>query len=100
MSNPSLLVVGAGPGVSGSVARRFGRGGVRRRADRPADADQLEPLAAELAGRRRHDRCGPTADVTDAEALTAAVARLRAGTAGHIDVAALQPERVPRSGPR
>lgn len=92
MSNPALLVVGAGPGVSGAVARRFAEAGY--------DAaligllpDQLEPLAAELAGLGV-EAVWATADVTDAGALTTAVRelaeRLGAG-AGHIDVLHFNP---------
>lgn len=70
---PVLLVVGAGPGVSGSVARRFAREGY--------DVALLgvdEEQVGELAGQVRElgvDVGHTVADVTDVEAATAAVRR-------------------------
>lgn len=68
-----ILVVGAGPGVSGSVARRFAREGYD-----VALLGNDEAQVAELAGQvRTHGvNVGHTvADVTDVEAATAAVRR-------------------------
>lgn len=88
MARPVLLVIGAGPGVGGSVARRFGAAGyevglVARRA---------EPLA-ELAGTLE-DAGTPAvwaaADLTDVEQLAGAVTRL-AGRVGRVDVLHFNP---------
>src|SRR5699024_1724192 len=71
MSNPVILVVGAGPGVSGSVAKRFVREGYDVTLA-GLDEKALTDLAAEtesLGGHAYWD----TVDVTDGEALTAAV---------------------------
>jgi NAD(P)-dependent dehydrogenase (short-subunit alcohol dehydrogenase family) len=88
MSRPVIVVVGAGPGVSGSVARRFaGEGydvgllGI--------DESQLEELAGQVAAR------GGTAgwavvDITDVEAATAAVRRMGEHS-GRIDVLHFNP---------
>lgn len=83
MGDKVIVVVGAGPGVGASVARRFGGAGydvalVARSADR------LEQLGAEL------QEAGVTAgwtplDITDAEALTGAIGRFGEHL-GHVDV--------------
>ncbi|MFC4908278.1 SDR family NAD(P)-dependent oxidoreductase [Actinomadura gamaensis] len=67
----AFVVIGAGPGVGAAAARRFGREGhpvglVARNAER------LEQIAADGPSAATE-----TADVTDAKALTAAIARLR-----------------------
>jgi len=88
VTRPVLLVIGAGPGVGGSVARRFGAAGydvglVARR------TEPLVELAATLEGAGV--RAGwATADVTDAEQLTGAVMRL-AGHVGRVDVLHFNP---------
>lgn len=73
MDTKVLVVVGAGPGVGASVARRFGREGydvalVAR------SAEYLDTLGAEL--QAAGVTTGWTAvDIADAEALTAAITR-------------------------
>ncbi len=83
MSNPVIVVVGAGPGVGASVARRFGREGydvalLARTA--PALAELAEALEAEgvTTGWTR-------LDVADTDALTEAVTRV-GKQSGRIDV--------------
>jgi NAD(P)-dependent dehydrogenase (short-subunit alcohol dehydrogenase family) len=73
VSNPVIIVVGAGPGVGGAVARRFAQDGydVGLIGRGPA----LEQLGTELQGDGI--TTGWTdADVTDAAALRAAIERL------------------------
>ena len=71
MEKPVLFVVAAGPGVSGSVARRFAREGY--------DAALIglhETVLEELAESLRGEAVGSSwraVDITDAEAFTAAV---------------------------
>src|SRR6478735_1579395 len=88
MSNPVLLVVGAGPGVGASVARRFGRDGY----DVALVARGAERLTA-LGESLQADgvTTGWTAvDITDGEALSAAVRRF-GEHAGHLDVLHFNP---------
>jgi NAD(P)-dependent dehydrogenase (short-subunit alcohol dehydrogenase family) len=88
MSNPLIVVVGAGPGVSGAVARRFGRAGYDVGLI-GLKIEELTRLGEELQGRSI--RAGWTdADVTDPNLLEAAVDRL-AGYAGHLDVLHFNP---------
>jgi NADP-dependent 3-hydroxy acid dehydrogenase YdfG len=83
MSNPVIIIVGAGPGVGAATARRFAADGydiglLAR------DAERLEAFAAELgrAGTAVH----PAAvDIADAEALTATLGRMTERT-GRLDV--------------
>ena len=88
MSNPVIVVVGAGPGVGASVARRFGS----ERYDVALLARTTTALDA--LGRQLQDEgitAGWTAlDVTDEEALTAAITRF-GGYAGRIDVLHFNP---------
>ncbi len=74
MSRPVLLVVGAGPGVSGSVATVFARDGY----DVALLGRDEESLARLAAGVREAGATVETAtvDVTDVEATTAAVSRM------------------------
>ena len=88
MSRPVIVVVGAGPGVSGSVARRFaGEGydigllGI--------DEAQLEQLQADLQRLGAQARW-VAADVTDTDAATAAVRGLGEHF-GRIDVLHFNP---------
>src|SRR5689334_850689 len=96
MSNPVILVVGAGPGVSGSVARRF--------ADDAYDvallgADQgvLDDLVADLEPRGvavGH----AVADITDEQATRDAVRRFGEHT-GRIDVLHFNPSAYREKDP-
>jgi NADP-dependent 3-hydroxy acid dehydrogenase YdfG len=73
MSRPVIVVVGAGPGVSGSVARRFAREGYDVGL-LGIDEEQLAQLAAEL--EELGAAVGRTVvDVTDVGAATAAIQR-------------------------
>lgn len=96
MSNPAIVVVGAGPGVSGSVARVFAADGYDVGL-LGTEESQLEELGEEL-------RSGGTAvewavvDVTDAEAATAAVAAL-GDRFGRIDVLHFNPSAFREKDP-
>jgi len=96
MSNPVLVVVGAGPGMGASVARRFGREGhdvalVSR------DPDRLGSLGRSL--QADGITAGWTAlDVTDEAALTAAVQRF-GEHAGHLDVLHFNPSAFTQQDP-
>lgn len=87
-TRPVLLVVGAGPGVSGSVARRFAREGydvalVGREDEVLADlAPELEALGSVVRG--------VAVDVTDAPAATEAIAGLTEAF-GRVDVLHFNP---------
>ena len=88
MDNKVLVVVGAGPGVGASVAHRFGREGYDV-ALIARSSETLERLGAEL------QEAGVTAgwapvDITDAEALTAAIGRFGQHL-GHIDALHFNP---------
>lgn len=88
MSRPVVVVVGAGPGVSGSVARRFAREGYDV-ALLGIDEDVLRTLAGEL------EELGATvghavADITDGDATTAAISRFGDHT-GRVDVLHFNP---------
>src|SRR5689334_16236260 len=91
-----LVVVGAGPGVSGSVARRFAREGYAV-ALLGVDRDALATLAAEV------EALGVAAqwagvDVTDVDALTAEVTRI-GEEAGGIDVLHFNPSAFREQDP-
>ena len=88
MSRPVVVVVGAGPGVSGSVARRFAREGYDV-ALLGIDEEQLLTLAGEL-GELGATVGHAVADLTDTEAATAAVRRFGEHT-GRIDVLHFNP---------
>jgi NAD(P)-dependent dehydrogenase (short-subunit alcohol dehydrogenase family) len=96
MSNPVVLVVGAGPGVGASVARRFGKEGY----DIALVARSPERLTS-LGEALRAD--GVTTgwaavDVTDADALRAAVARFGRRT-GRLDVLHFNPSAFTHKDP-
>jgi NAD(P)-dependent dehydrogenase (short-subunit alcohol dehydrogenase family) len=96
MSDPVLLVVGAGPGVGASVARRFGREGydvalVARSQDRLATLGESLKADGITAG-------WTAVDITDAEALTAAVRRL-GSEAGRLDVLHFNPSAFTQKNP-
>jgi NAD(P)-dependent dehydrogenase (short-subunit alcohol dehydrogenase family) len=91
-----ILVVGAGPGVSGSVARRYAREGYDV-ALLGIDEEQLRSLAGEL------EELGATvghavADVTDVDAATAAIRRFGEHT-GRIDVLHFNPSAFREKDP-
>lgn len=96
MTNPVVLVVGAGPGVSASVARRFAREGYDI-ALLGRDEDPVAALAGELRARgaRVESRL---ADVTDVEAAREALAVL-AQTLGRVDVLHFNPSAFREQDP-
>jgi NAD(P)-dependent dehydrogenase (short-subunit alcohol dehydrogenase family) len=84
MGNPVIIVLGAGPGVGGAVARRFGQAGYD-----PAlisrNPDQLQKLGEQL--QSEGFTTGWTAlDLTDPGAVAAAVTRFgqHSGTIDHL----------------
>lgn len=96
MNRPVVVVVGAGPGVSGSVARRFAREGYDVGL-LGIDEDQLLTLAGEL------EALGATVghavvDITDAAATTAAIRRL-GEHAGRVDVLHFNPSAFREKDP-
>lgn len=96
MSKPVIVVVGAGPGVSGSVARRFADEGYDV-ALMGADQQVLDDLVPDLEGRGA--TVGHTvADVTDEEAARDAVRRFGEHT-GHIDVLHFNPSAFREKDP-
>jgi NAD(P)-dependent dehydrogenase (short-subunit alcohol dehydrogenase family) len=96
MSRPVIVVVGAGPGVSGSVSRRFAREGydvgLLGIDDRQLDelAGQLEPAGASV---RRS-----AVDVTDVDAATSAVREIGEHF-GRIDVLHFNPSAFREKDP-
>jgi NAD(P)-dependent dehydrogenase (short-subunit alcohol dehydrogenase family) len=96
MSRPVLVVVGAGPGVSGSVARRFAREGYDvgllgvDEAQLRRLADELETLGADVGLS--------VVDVTDADATTATIRRMGEHT-GRIDVLHFNPSAFREKDP-
>lgn len=96
MGTPVIVVVGAGPGVSASVARRFAKDGYAVGLvgiDRAA----LDDLVGELqpAGTRA---LGEVTDLTDVEAAGAAITRL-ADELGRIDVLHFNPSAFRQKDP-
>jgi NAD(P)-dependent dehydrogenase (short-subunit alcohol dehydrogenase family) len=96
MSKPVIVVVGAGPGVSGSVARRFADEGYDV-ALLGADQQALDDLVPDLEAR------GATvghavADVTDEQAARDAVRRFGEHT-GRIDVLHFNPSAFREKDP-
>ena len=96
MTRPVILVAGAGPGVSGSVARRFARDGhdvgmlgVDDEALRDL-AGELEALGATAAWR--------IADLTDHDAATRGVSEL-ADELGRVDVLHFNPSAFREQDP-
>ena len=88
MSSPVIVVVAAGPGVSGSVARRFAADGFR-----VGLIGHEEPALHELAATISDDAdrvSSVVADVTDVEGLTAALSAL-GERFGRIDVLHFNP---------
>ena len=96
MSRPVIVIVGAGPGVSGSVARAFARDGYDVGLV-GTDQEQLTTLAGELEALGA--AVGHTvADVTDQEAASAAVRRFGEHT-GRIDVLHFNPSAFREKDP-
>jgi NAD(P)-dependent dehydrogenase (short-subunit alcohol dehydrogenase family) len=83
MSNPVIVVVGAGPGLGAAIARRFALEGYDA-ALVSHDADRLAQLGHGLQDEGITARWAPV-DITDAAALTEAVTRFGQST-GRIDV--------------
>jgi NAD(P)-dependent dehydrogenase (short-subunit alcohol dehydrogenase family) len=96
MSKPVVMVVGAGPGVSGSVARRFGREGYDV-ALVGLDVTVLEELADALRSDGVVARSA-SVDITDGPAFAAAVEELGRAT-GRIDVLHFNPSAFRQKGP-
>jgi NAD(P)-dependent dehydrogenase (short-subunit alcohol dehydrogenase family) len=90
----TLAVVGAGPGLGLSIAKRFGAAGFQV-ALLARNADKLDRLVAELDGLGVTAR-SYVADLTDRPGLTAALARVEADF-GAIDV--LEFSAVPGGAP-
>ncbi len=88
MSERAIVVVGAGPGVSGSVARRFAREGYDT-ALVGVDAEVLDTLAGEVRELGAHAETA-VADITDVPAATAAIHGL-AERFGRVDVLHFNP---------
>jgi NAD(P)-dependent dehydrogenase (short-subunit alcohol dehydrogenase family) len=96
MSRPVIVVVGAGPGVSGSVARRFADEGYDV-ALLGADRQALDDLVPDLEARGA--TVGHTvADVTDEQAARDAVRRFGEHT-GRIDVLHFNPSAFREKDP-
>ncbi|GAA1162702.1 SDR family oxidoreductase [Nocardioides aquiterrae] len=96
MSRPVIVVVAAGPGVSGSVARRFAREGYDV-ALLGVDEEQLLTLAGELEGLGvavGH----AVADITDVAATSAAIRRFGEHTE-RIDVLHFNPSAFREKDP-
>jgi NAD(P)-dependent dehydrogenase (short-subunit alcohol dehydrogenase family) len=96
MSNPVVLVIGAGPGVSGSLAKRYAREGYDvalaglDEAVLTALAAEIEPLGVNVGWT--------SVDITDDEALAAAVKRFGSYTE-RIDVLHFNPSRYREADP-
>jgi len=96
MSERAIVVVGAGPGVSGSVARRFAREGYDAGLV-GVDADVLDTLAGELRelGVRAETA---VADITDDTGATAAIHGL-GERLGRVDVLHFNPSAFREKDP-
>ncbi|GAB3667654.1 SDR family NAD(P)-dependent oxidoreductase [Nocardioides korecus] len=96
MTNPVIMIVGAGPGVGGSVARRFARDGYDVALLGHADeamrvlADDLETAGATVRWS--------VVELTDASAARAAIATL-AGGFGRVDVVHFNPSAFRQKDP-
>jgi NAD(P)-dependent dehydrogenase (short-subunit alcohol dehydrogenase family) len=96
MSNPVIVVVGAGPGMGASVARRFGREGFDAALiGRPAG--ELQALGEQLQGEGITAGWTPV-DVTDQEGMREAVTRFGAH-ADRIDVLHYNPSAFRQKDP-
>lgn len=88
MSKPVILVVGAGPGVSGSVARRFAQKGYDVGL-LGTESQVLADLTSDLETQGA-DVCSTEVDITDATAAGAAIAKVGEKW-GRIDVVHFNP---------
>ncbi|MGZ4427855.1 MAG: SDR family oxidoreductase [Nocardioidaceae bacterium] len=96
MSSPMIVVVGAGPGIGASVARRYAREGydvalVSRSQER------LDALGAELQAEGTTTGWAAL-DITDAAALTAAIDRF-AAESGRVDALHFNPSAFTQKNP-
>lgn len=96
MSRPVVVVVGAGPGVSGSLARRFAREGYDVGL-LGQDQQVLDDLVSDLEARGA-DVGHAVVDVTDEQAARDAVRRLGERT-GRIDVLHFNPSAFREKDP-
>ncbi len=96
MSRPVIVIIGAGPGVSGSLARRYADDG-HDLGLVGIDEDQLTELAADL-GSRGATVAHAVADITDDPACAAAVTRL-CERFGRIDVLHFNPSAFREEDP-
>jgi len=96
MSRPVIVIVGAGPGVSGSVARRFARDGYDVGLV-GIDEEQLGELTIDLEGAGA-GVSHVIADLTDRDAATAAVREL-GERLGQIDVLHFNPSAFREKDP-
>ncbi len=96
MSRPVVVVVGAGPGVSGSVARRFAEEGYDV-ALLGQDQEVIDALVPDLEARGA-TVCHAVADVTDEQAARDAVRRFGEHT-GRIDVLHFNPSAFREKDP-
>ena len=96
MSQPVIVVVGAGPGVGASVARRYGREGYAAGLV-SLPADDLEKLGQQLQSEGITTGWTPV-DVTDHDGLTAAITRF-GGFADGIDVLHFNPSAFRQKHP-
>jgi NADP-dependent 3-hydroxy acid dehydrogenase YdfG len=96
MSRPVVIVIAAGPGVSGSLARRYAREGYDAGLV-GVDESVLQTLADELTelGATAHHA---VADITDATAATDAIRGLAEGF-GHVDVLHFNPSAFRQKHP-
>ena len=88
MTDPLIIIVGAGPGLGAAVARRFGAAGYAV-ALIGRTPDRLRRLAEDLQSAGVHANWSAV-DVTHAAALAAAVEQL-AQAAGRVDVLHFNP---------
>ncbi|RDI54152.1 SDR family NAD(P)-dependent oxidoreductase [Nocardia mexicana] len=77
MSTPTAVIIGVGPGLGMSMARRFGREGYRV-ALVSRSADRHPAYLADLSSHGI-DATAHAADVTDADRLTAALSEIASG---------------------
>jgi NAD(P)-dependent dehydrogenase (short-subunit alcohol dehydrogenase family) len=96
MSRPVIVIIGAGPGVSGSLARRYAVDG-HDAGLVGIDEAQLVDLAADLEARGAVV-AHAVADITDDAATTAAVSRL-GERFGRIDVLHFNPSAFREADP-